>query len=378
VLPTIQFVERPGILDLGWGHPSPASLPIDAWGAATEAALRKHGWRALTYGYANGPATLVEWLVERLGLVDGRPPVHDEILVTSGASQALELVSGLLAGPGRVVLVDSPTYHLALRILGDREAEVLPAPADVHGIDPDGVADLVRLLGGRVSMVYLVPTYANPTGASLSLERRRALVDVAARAGIVIVEDDTYRELSFVDTAPPSLWSIADAGVVRVGSFSKTVAPGLRLGWLTAPPDFVRRLADRGFIDSGGGLNHTTALAMAEFGASGGYERHLATVRAAYRRRRDVLVKALRRQVPAAFATPEGGWFLWLPLGDNVDADRLVTAAESRGMSFLSGARFFTRPAAGKHHARLSFSMLDEPHLEEAARRFGDALSATP
>lgn len=374
--PIVQFVERPGIIDLGYGHPDHSSLPVAAWTRATERALRKHGWSALTYGFAKGPGPLIDWLADRLGRIDGRAASADEIFITAGASQALELVSGTLAPPGSVVLVDVPTYHLALRILRDRDVDVRPVPNDVHGIDPDGVSDAVRRLGDRVSMLYIVPTFANPTGLNLSSERRRALVDAAARVGLLIVEDDTYRELSYAGQAPPSLWSLAEDNVIRLGSFSKTVAPGLRLGWLTAPPDLVRRFGERGFVHSGGCVNHTTAMAMSEFGMSGEYDRHLESLRVLYRRRRDVLAAALRRHADAGFAVPSGGWFLWLRLDDRFDVDRLLEVAESRGVSFLAGGQFFTDPKAGERHARLAFSMLDEARLAEGARLFGAAITA--
>jgi 2-aminoadipate transaminase len=377
--PIIQFVERPGIIDLGYGHPDHSSLPLERWTRATDRALRKHGWQALTYGCRNGPGPLIEWLVDRLGKIDGRAASPDETFITAGTSQALELVSGTLVPPGGVVLVDVPTYHLALHIFRDRDVEILPVPNDAHGIDPDGVTEVVRRLGERVSMLYIVPTFANPTGMSLSQERRRALVDAAARSGLLIVEDDTYRELSYTeDHAPPSLWSLAGDNVIRLGSFSKTVAPGIRLGWLTAPPRLVRRFAERGFVLSGAGVNHTTAVAMSEFGTSGDYDDHLESIRALYRNRRDTLAAALRRHAPhTSFRVPSGGWYLWLRLEDRADADLLLDAAESRGMSFFPGPRFHADPEAGRHHLRLAFSMLNETRLEEGARRLGEAIKAS-
>ena len=374
--PIIQFEERPGLIDLGWGHPDHASLPWEAWTRATERTLRTYRWQALTYGFTNGPGPLIEWLADRHGDIDGRAAAPDEIFITAGASQAIDLVCGALVPARGAVLVDVPTYHLALRILGDHDVEVRPVPSDAHGIDPDGLAHVVRQLGGRASMLYTVPTFANPTGRSLPLERRRALVAAAARAGVVIVEDDTYRELYYEGRPQPSLWSLADGNVIRAGSFSKTVGPGLRLGWLTAPPDLVRRFAERGYVHSGGGVNHLTATVMSEFGASGDYDGHLESLRALYRHRRDVLVSALRRHANVDFSVPAGGWFLWLRPAADSDADRLLELAEDQGMSFLPGSLFFTDPAAGKGYARLAFSMLDDARLEEGARLLGAAIAA--
>lgn len=377
---TIQYLQRPGIIDLGWGHPPPSALPVRDWLDCQNEALRRFSWQALTYGYAAGPRPLVEWLCAHLGAVDARAPATGEVFVTAGASQALELVSALLARPGDAVLVDSPTYHLALRIFADHGVELVAAPADDAGIDPAATGALLRELraeGRRVPLLYLVPTFANPTGRSLPPARRLALVEVAREAGTVIVEDDAYRELGYDGDAPapPSLWSLAAGrGVIRVGSVAKTVGPGLRLGWVTAGEGLVSRLTGRGFVNSGGGLNHTTALALAVMGSSGRYVAHVRAVREVYRRQRDALVEALQAEVPeVSVVAPSGGWFLWLRLPAGVAATELLARAERHGVSFLPGHLFYAGPAADDH-ARLSFSMYEPAQLAQAARRLGAAL----
>lgn len=377
-----QFRAREDVVDLAWGHPRPGLLPVREWTEASATALRRHGAAALTYGHNSGPAPLVEWLCERLAATDARRPDPAEVFVTAGASQALELLCATLLRPGDVVLVDSPTYHLALRILADHRVTLQPAPVDSAGIDPDALAHRVAALasaGRRVRLLYLVPTFNNPTGACLAAQRRAALVDVARRTGLVLVEDDTYRELAYDHPAPPSLHSLAgDGTVVRVGSFSKTVAPGLRLGFLTADPALVDALAVRGFVDSGGGLNHATALTMAEFAASGGYQRHLSLVRRAYRTQRDRLAAAVVRHVADARLTvPGGGWFLWVRLASGVDTAAALPYAEASGVSYVDGARFFVE-GGGREWLRLSFSMLDPDRLDEGARRLGAALAHGP
>jgi DNA-binding transcriptional MocR family regulator len=294
----------------------------------------------------------------------------------------------VLTRPGDVVLVDSPTYHLAMRVIADHHVDVVGAPADADGIDPDGTAALLRRIrasGRRVPMLYLVPTFANPTGDCLPDDRRSALVQVAARTGTVVLEDDTYRELAYEAPAPPSLWSLADgAGVVRIGSFSKTVAPGLRLGFLTGSQSFVETLVQRGVVDSGGGVNHTTAVAMAAFGESGDYDRHLLGVLAGYRAQRDALTAALRDRLPAApFRIPGGGWFVWLRLPDRITATRLLGPAERNGVSFLPGPLFYVRAGADRdadrhrvadERLRLSFSVYAPPDLVTGVSRLAAAL----
>ncbi|BCY07957.1 PLP-dependent aminotransferase family protein [Actinoplanes sp. L3-i22] len=360
--PITQFVARPGVLDLGWGHPRPDLLPTGAWAEATARAMRESGWRALTYGHPAGPAPLIEWLGAGFG----------RTFVTAGASHALSLVSTVLTEPGDTVLVDAPTYHLALRVLADRGVRLVRAPAgDAAAIEAQ-VGDL-RRTGHRVSLLYLVPTFGNPTGRSLTAAERDALLRVAEAARLTVVEDDTYRELAYDGSPPPALWDLARGAdfVVRIGSFAKTVAPGLRLGWVNAAPALIRRLADLGYVDSGGGVNHTTAMTMAVFGSSGAYADHLATIREAYRAQRDALAGGLG--VPA----PAGGWFLWLRLPAPWTAASLLPEAESRGVSFLDGTRFFAGDGGdGADHVRLSFSLYPPADLAEAARLFRAALSA--
>lgn len=353
----VQFEHRPGLLDLGWGHPRPSLLPVEQWARAGSEALEAYGWQALTYGHPTGPAPLVDWLSAHVG--DASP---DQTFVTAGTSHALALVTPLLAAPGDVVLVDSPTYHLAFPILRDAGVTLVPAPADEHGVLPAEVAALAA--STRAAFLYLVPTFSNPTGRSLPLDRRRELVSL----GLPIVEDDTYRELFYGEAPPPALWRLApDRNVVRLGSFAKTVAPGLRLGWINAAPALIARLARLGYVHSGGGVNHSVAMTMARFGASGAYAGHLTAVREQYRQQRDAL---------GLGPSPDGGWFVWLRLPSGVDAASLLPVAERHGTSFLPGPTFHVNGDNGHDRVRLSFSHLPPADLTEAARRLNAAISS--
>jgi DNA-binding transcriptional MocR family regulator len=364
--PVIQFESRPGILDLSWGHPRPGLLPVQRWQRASEEAARRFGWQALTYGYATGPAPLLDWLTDHLNRLEGGGSTPSQTFVTGGTSHGLSLVTQLLAAPGDVVLVDSPTYHLAFRILADRGVTVVPAP---EGLDPGSLTALLRTLrssGRRVPMLYLVPTFGNPTGRSLPSPAREGLIALARAAQFTIVEDDTYRELHYDGPAPDSLWRLAGGSpVVRLGSFSKTVAPGLRLGWINAAPSFIDRLAGLGYVDSGGGVNHSVAMTMAAFGDSGSYDDHVAYVRDHYRAQRDALAGAL------GVSGPAGGWFLWLPVPD---AAALLPRAEALGVSFVPGTRFYVEGKGGSERVRLSFSHLPPEELQVAATRLEAAV----
>jgi DNA-binding transcriptional MocR family regulator len=367
-MPIIQFEDRP-LLDLGWGHPRADLLPGDGWARATGRALRAYGWQALTYGHVAGPAPLIEWLCERAG--DTAP---DQVFVTAGASHGLDLAVDVLTRPGDVVLVDSPSYHLAFPILADRGLTLVRAPADEHGLLVGRTAELIDSLGVAAPLLYLVPTFANPTGRSLPDERRGELAGLARHGRVTVLEDDTYRDLAYDSPAPPSLWSLAGGhGVVRLGSFAKTVAPGLRLGWISGSPDLVDRLCRLGYVHSGGGVNHTTALTMALFAADGFYDRHIARLREEYRSQRDALVSALH-EVGLPVESPAGGWFVWLPLPSS--SERLLPEAERHGVSYTPGPRFFVEGSGGEDRARLSFSRLPERDLAEAARRLAAAVRA--
>src|SRR5581483_337092 len=286
-LPIIQLTRRPGIIDLGWGHPDAELLPAAEMREAANAALERWGADALGYGADRGAGPLIEWLCGRLAQIDARAPAYDEIVITGGVSHGLDQVCALYAQPGDIVLVESPTYHLAVRILRDHPLQLIPVPSDEHGLRLDALAaklaDL-RGAGKRARMLYTIPTFHNPTGVCLPDDRRHALVELAIREGFLIVEDDVYRELAYDGPPPASLWSMAPAGtVVRLGSFAKSLAPGLRLGWLTASEALTRRTIGSGVIDSGGGLNHFTAMIVAQFGMSGAYAAQVERFKAAYR-----------------------------------------------------------------------------------------------
>ncbi|HJZ49653.1 MAG TPA: PLP-dependent aminotransferase family protein, partial [Roseiflexaceae bacterium] len=239
-LPTIQLVRRPGIIELGWGHPNAALLPVAGMRQAAAAALERWGVEALNYGADQGAGPLLAWLSDRIARTEGRAPASDAMLITGGVSQALDQICTLCTQPGDIALVESPTYHLAIRILRDHPLELIPIPADDHGLRVDALAETIAGLrrdSRRPRLLYCVPTFHNPTGTSLEAERRAKLVALAAAEQLLVVEDDVYRELSYDGPALPSLWSLAPPDtVVRLGSFAKSLAPGVRLGWLTAGP----------------------------------------------------------------------------------------------------------------------------------------------
>jgi len=385
-LPITQYEPQDGLLDLSWGQPRPSLLPTDAWLAATESALTAYGWRMFAYGSDAGPGPLREWIADHLGQTDRYAATPSGIFVTGGASHALTLICTVLTRPGDVVFVDSPTYHLAFPIFADHGLDVIGAPVerdgDIDAIDVPALETLIsatRQQGRRVSMIYIVPTFGNPTSRSLPETRRHDLVELAERTGVTIVEDDTYRELVYEGQAPASLRSQARGdAVVRIGSFAKTVAPGIRLGWIDASPEFVERVSRLGYVHSGGGVNHAAALTMAAFGASGGYDAHVAAVRGEYARQRDALISALRTTLAdPTIPSPAGGWFVWLALPPGLRAADLHPVAEKHGVSFVDGTAFYPDHESGYDRIRLSFSLFTPSELAEAAQRLASAIRAS-
>ncbi len=379
MLPDIQLALRPGVIEMGWGHPDPALLPVADIARAAEQALQQDGWAALAYGAEPGPGrlllSLAAWLSHREGVSIG----PEQLFITGGISQGLDLLCTLLTRPGDAVLVQTPVYHLALRIFADHGLETMPVASDGGGLCIEALAAALtrlRAQGRRARFLYTVPTWCNPTGISLAHERRRALVSLTGD-DLLILEDDAYRELWYDAPSLPSLQSLAPAGVARLGSFSKILAPGLRLGWLMAAPDLLQRCTGSGLLDSGGGVNHFTAHVAAAYLEMGLLDKHIDVLRAVYRSRREALLAALARFMPdeCSWTTPGGGFFAWVQLPAGYDSTALLAAAEQAGVSFVPGARFYTDGEGGRH-LRLAFSLLSEETLIEGVQRLANTLCA--
>ncbi|MFM2105832.1 MAG: hypothetical protein RL338_864 [Chloroflexota bacterium] len=392
-LPLTQFTGRPGAIDLAWGHPDPSLLPVGELAAATDETLRRYGSDALAYGAEAGPGPVLEEIAARLGVVDRRAPALDELCLVPGASPGLDQAATLLTEPGDVVLVEGPTYHFALGILAGHPVEIRAVPVDGEGLVVEALAELlagIRAAGRRARLLYTIPTFHNPTGVSLAPDRRRALVDLAAANGLLLVEDDVYRELPFDGPAPDSLWSDAPPGtVVRLGSFAKSLAPGLRVGYVTADRTIAARFAGQGYLASGGALSHLPALVVATYMADGRYAANVERLRVGYRERRDALLDAFAAALPAGstWTRPAGGYFAWVTLPEGRDAGVARRAVEAAGSGYLPGS-VFCRPtlpgdpppgpftAVAGRSFRVSFARWSPTELRESAARLGRGLAA--
>ncbi|MCC7124485.1 MAG: PLP-dependent aminotransferase family protein [Acidobacteria bacterium] len=371
-----QMVRRDGFSEFNFGQPDPDLLPVDEMRRAPAEAFTRFGTDPLAYGAPEGAWPLLGWLRDRLTAQEGIDLALDEMLGTGGNSEALDQICTLFTRPGDVVLVESPTYHLGLRILHDHALDLRPVPADDDGLRVDALEQALTQLaaeGRRARFLYSIPTFHNPTGVNLAMDRRRAVIDLAGQHDFLIVEDDVYRELAYDGPAPPSLFAMAPRGrVMRMGSFAKTLAPGVRLGFITCAADQARRIADGGLRDSGGSPSYAMGMFVAALCESGDYDRHVARLRDAYRTRRDALLAALETHLPAGcrFTRPGGGYFVWVTVPDHLDTNVLAERADEYRVSFIPGARLCA-DGGGQRALRLAFSLMKPDELTEGARRLG-------
>ena len=378
-----QFQPVPGVIDLAWGHPDPTLLPVQELRAAAERAMDRYGPEMLAYGKPAGPPPLIEFICGRLRQTDGRAPSPAEVVITSGASQGLDLAAAFSLDPGDTVLIDVPTYHLAMRILRDHPVQLVGVQSDAGGILPDELARVVTQLRQRQQrprLLYTIPTFPNPTGRVMPDERRAELLALAAREELLIVEDDTYRELSYDGPAPASLWaSDTSSSVIRLGSFAKSVAPGLRVGYITADAGVVARMVAGGLLDSGGGTTHFAATILAEYAAAGHYAHQVDRFRAAYRTQRDRLLQSLAEHMPetVSWSVPAGGYFVWMQLPNGMSGEKLLPVASANGVEFLPAHVFFLDQNEAPDALRLAFSMHPPGVLAEAGARLASAITRT-
>jgi 2-aminoadipate transaminase len=363
----LRLVDQPGVLSLAGGLPAPEGFPVERLRLAAERAFAvtgRYGVVGLQYGPTEGDDELRALAAARLG-ADGA-----QVLVTTGSQQGLDLVARALLDPGDTVIVEAPSYLGALQALQACGPRFIEVPSDAAGLDTDRLADVLES-GARPKLVYTVPNFQNPTGATLSLARRQHLAALADRYGFVVVEDDPYGVLRFRGNALPPIRSFSDR-VVTLGTSSKLLAPGLRVAWLAAPAWLVGPLVR---LKQAADL-HTSTLAqriVADVLADDDFlVGHVARIAALYRARCDALVDAVAGVVDVA--VPDGGMFLWGRVGDgSLDTATLLPHALKRGVAFVPGGAFHVG-GGGSGFVRLSFSTLAPDALAEAARRLAAAV----
>jgi 2-aminoadipate transaminase len=372
-LATILAGSPPGVLSMTGGFPNAATFPTDELDEIAGRLLREDAAVSMQYTPCEGIPSVRGYLLDRQEQLQGRRPELPQLIVTSGGMECITLMCLALVDPGDAVVVESPTYLAALMAFGRAEAEVVPIPMDDDGL-------LVDELGARLSeglrpkFVYTIPEYQNPTGRTLPLGRREALVDLCRRHHVLILEDVAYRELSFGGESLPTLWSLAPDIVLQAGTFSKSFFPGVRLGWAVGPAEVVAELAaaKQNTDQCAGGLGQRM---VEEYGRAGGFERHLPAARTLYASHWAALSAALERHMPdgAEWTEPTGGFLTWLTLPERFDTMAMRPTALSAGIAYVPGPPFFVG-GEGRNAMRLSFSHLTEPQLETAVERLATVI----
>ena len=369
----LAVTARPEVINFAGGLPAPELFDADGIAAAYRTVLAGTPARALQYSTTEGEPALRAALAERT-TTRGLPTTPDDLLVTTGSQQALSLLATALVEPGDTVLVESPCYLAALQAFALAGARVVAVPGDEHGIDPQALDDLVAR--ERPKLLYTVPTFQNPTGRTLPAARRAAVAEVAARRGLWIVEDDPYGELRYAGTRVP--WIAAHPGAedrtVLLGSFSKVMAPGLRLGWLRAPAGLRRACA---VAKQAADLHTPTVnqLAAARYLADNDLDAHVARVAAVYGTRRDAMLAGLPDALPdgSAWTRPDGGMFLWARLPDGHDTTALLPEVVRHDVAYVPGAPFYAGDP-DRATLRLCFVTQTPDEITEGLRRLGNAL----
>jgi 2-aminoadipate transaminase len=361
-------------ISLARGVPAPECIPVEELAECARDAILNDGSTALSYGPSGGYAPLRGWIAERHGVDPSR------VVVTNGSLQGFVFLAELLAREGARVLVEAPTYDRPLKILDSLGADVVPVAQTEDGIDVDALAETLQR-GERAAFLYLIPTFQNPTGRTLPPEARRRVVDLAAEHDLLVLEDDPYGLVRFEGVAPQTLHELEGGErVVYSSSFSKIVAPGVRVGYLVLPEALAGRVeavATSTYITPAL-LSQATVY---EFLRRGSLDRNLGLVRSLLRARRDALLGALDERLGgtgARWNRPEGGYFLWLDLPEGVDSEALLANAERIGVTFVPGPDFFPRGGGGRSAARLAFSFASPAQLGDAVARLAPLLSSAP
>ncbi len=379
----LKLSADPEIISFAGGLPAPEVFPVPVIRAAAERVLDEHGHAALQYSTTEGYLPLREMLARHMG----RYGIHvtpANILITSGAQQALDLVGKLLINSGDRILTEEPTYLGALQAFTSYQAQYLPVPIDDDGMRMDKLEDALR---AGPKFMYVLPNFQNPGGVTLSLERRQRLVELAAHHGVPILEDDPYGQLRYEGEHLPALVKL-DAelhgsgnngapfrgGVIYLGTMSKILAPGLRLGWIVAPEEIMVRLIQ---MKQGADLHTSSFTQMVAYEASrGGFlDQHVRRIRPIYRERRDVMLAALCRHCPPGvrWTRPQGGLFTWMTLPEGQDAQEILAEALKEKVAFVPGTAFYPC-GGGERTLRLNFSYCRPEVIERGIARLGRVL----
>ena len=367
----LKITMRPEIISFAGGLPSPLTFPVDEMKVAFDKVLETNGKVALQYGPTDGYLPLRQWIADSLS-TNGAKIIPEQVLMTSGSQQALDLLGKVLIDEGSRVLVETPSYLGALQAFSMYRPEFKSVDTDEHGLVPsslDAVAAGARLL-------YALPNFQNPTGRTLSAERRVELVEKCARLGLPLIEDDPYGALSYNGDPLPKMVAMNPDGVIYMGSFSKVLTPGIRLGYVVAPLPLVRRLE----LAKQAADLHTaqlTQMVVYEVVKDGFLEQHIPTIRALYANQCQVMLDSLQEQFPdgVTWTKPEGGMFIWVTLPKHIDAMKLLDQAIAAKVAFVPGAPFYANEAE-TNTLRLSFVTVPPERIREGVAVLGKLIAS--
>jgi len=375
----MAITARPEVISLAGGLPDTSTFPPGTFAAQMTRIAQESAAEALQYGPTEGFAETVDCIVEVMG-AEGMLPDHDDVIVTTGGQQAIDLICKTLVDPGDVVVCEAPTYPGAVPVFCSYQADVVQIDCDADGMRIEELEAVLARLDGegrRPKFVYTVPNFQNPAGVTLSLERRRRLVELARQRELLLVEDNPYGLLRFGGEPLPPLYQL-DGGdfVIYVGTFSKILSPGIRLGWAVAPPPVMEKIV-LGKQASDLCTSTLTQYFVREYFVDGRWRDYVDSLAVIYRRRRDAMVESLRAHFPAqaTWTEPEGGLFIWATLPDYIDTGDLLAKALREDVAFVPGQAAYVEEGRGRSSMRLNFSGVGEDEIREGIRRIGTAVA---
>jgi 2-aminoadipate transaminase len=369
---TLKVITRPGVVSLGGGLPAPESFPLEIIKELAAIVLQKYKSTALQYGPSEGFPPLREALVDLLYERD-IAVTADDIIISTGSQGALLEIGKILISKGDKVAVEAPTYMGALAAFNPYEPNYIGLAMDKDGVIPEALEHLLKQ--DRVKFIYLIPTFQNPSGRTITLERRKKIAEIVMRYGALIIEDDPYTSLRYRGEAIPPIKVFAPDNTIYIGTFSKILSPGLRIGFCVAPP-----LIKKWMVLAKQGIDlHTSSFDQAiaaEYVAGGYLRQHLPAIINIYRPKLDAMLAALESYFPDGFSwsRPEGGMFIWAEGSRGLDTDRLYRKALERNVAFIPGRYFFTNKNEGLETMRLNFTMADPDTLRQAVKILADAI----
>lgn len=370
-------VNRPEVVSLAGGMPYLEGLPLDTIADTMQRVIATQGTTALQYGSGQGHQELREQILEvmRIEGIDAHP---DDVVVTTGSQQALDLVTRIFIDPGDVIVAEAPSYVGALGVFRSYEADVVHVPIDEDGIIPEALEETLASLaaqGRRVKFLYTIPNFHNPAGVTLSLERRPRVLEIARRHGVLVVEDNPYGLLGFSSDPLPAMRSTDDEGVLYLGSFSKTFAPGFRVGWVVAPHAVREKLV----LASESAIlcpSNASQLAISAYLSTSDWKGQIKSFRELYRERRDAMVGALAEHLPdASWNVPDGGFYTWVKLPAGLDSKSMLPRAVTGRVAYVPGTAFFA-DGSGADHMRLSYCFPTPERIREGVRRLAAVVNA--